>query len=94
MRRNILYWALVSAACMVACLPYLWMDVFGWEASSIVGDFLPALLWVVLFGLTYSLAGASKKRRWLPLLSGPLALWPAAVTLFTFLMWKLHGFAP
>src|SRR5437868_8153166 len=94
MRRQSIYWIVIFAAGIVTCVPYSWSWLFGVGASTFGGEFLPPILWLALFIAAFRVAGTSKRRRWLPLLMAPVVFWPGMVTAFTFLMWKLHGFAP
>jgi len=93
-RRDLAYWSLIVLEISVACYPYFSYEIVGYNVPGAFRDFVPALAWIVLFCASYSFAGNSKKRKWLPLLMAPVALWPAGVTLFTFAMWQRHGFAP
>jgi len=92
--REAIYWSLISLAGAAAGLAHFWIDVFGYGTPYIVETFLPVCAWMVLYCLAYRFAGPSKKRRWLPLLMAPFAIWPACGALLTLLAWKLHGFAP
>lgn len=93
-RRDLAYWSLIILEIGDASFPYFSYEMFGHSLPGGFDDFVPALAWIVLFCVSYSFAGSSKKRKWLPLLMAPFAFWPAGVTLFTFTMWQRHGFAP
>jgi hypothetical protein len=92
-QRPLPYWLCLSMAYVAGILPYAWTRLFGYRVSMVIVDFAVALGWVVTSSAAFYLAGTNRVRRWLPMAAGPFALWPAAVTAFTLLVWKLHGFA-
>jgi hypothetical protein len=87
-----MYWLTVSTAYLAAVLPYVWIRLFGYHMSMVNVHFALAAMWIIASCAAFVLAGKDRVRRWLPLPAGPFALWPAAVTAYTFLVWKLYGF--
>jgi hypothetical protein len=95
LRRRTFYWIAVTLLFMAAILPYVWNRLVGYKVSSIVGDFGSAVLWlIVLLVILLQFTEYRGLRRWWPALTAPIALFPAATTVFTFVVWKLRGFAP
>ena len=94
MRRHpLLYWLSLSVAYVAGVLPYAWTRVFGYKISIVNVEFALAATWLVASCAAFVLAGNDRMRRWMPIAAAPFALWPAAVTAFTLLTWKLGGFA-
>ena len=89
-----MYWFTVSGSYLAGVLPYVWTRLFGYHVSSVNVHFALAAMWIIAASAAFVLAGKGGVRRWLPLPAGPFALWPAAITAYTFLVWKLYGFGP
>lgn len=86
---------LISAIVMVATAltPYALNHVRGLGELEILGQFLAALIWLIAFCLTIRF-GERGWKRWWPVGTLPVALFPVARTLFIFYCWKTRGFAP
>jgi hypothetical protein len=93
--RSSSYWTAVVLLFATSCLPYIWSRVTVYKLSSVVGDFVSAALWLIVFlFILLTFTEYRGLRRWWPAITAPIALFPAARTIFTFIVWKLHGFAP
>jgi polyferredoxin len=94
-RRKVLYWTAVVLLLAATFLPYVWTRLTGFKLSSVVGDFGSAALWLILLlVILFHFTEYRGLRRWWPTITAPIALFPTATTIFTFIVWKLRGFAP
>jgi len=94
-RRKALYWITITLLIAAAFLPYVWNRSMGYRVSSTIGDFSSAVLWFMALAVILIRFKEYKGlRRWWPVITGPIALMPAVTTIFTFVIWKLRGFAP
>lgn len=93
--RRTFYWIGIALLLAATCLPYIWHGLVGYRLSGKVGDFSSAALWLLIF-LAVFLQFTEYRgfRRWWPVLTGPVALFPAAVRILTVIIWKTRGFAP
>lgn len=82
----------IIAACIAATFPYFQDKIFGYE-GLILGMILSPILYVLFFGIAIWLSKGSKTCWWLAILS-PLAFSPILLVIYTFICWKIHGFAP
>lgn len=85
-------WAALTL--VFSILPYAWdrfpltnkAEVFGFFAAN-------AAFWLLSFSRTMILGGRGW-RRWWPIITVPVSLFPAAQLLFVLYCWRTHGFAP
>jgi hypothetical protein len=85
------YHFLVVTSVLAAFVPWV-VDRF-WTLPVMV-ELAIALAWTLLAFLTMRVAKAGNRRGLWIWLFLPVAYWPAGVTLFTYGVWKVKGFAP
>jgi hypothetical protein len=85
----------VGLLLIATCLPYFWNRIVDYKLSSMIGDFGSAAVWLTaLLIILIHFSEYKGVRRWWPILTAPIALFPAVTTIVTFVIWKLRGFAP
>ena len=93
--RKALHWIAVALLLATTCLPYVWYRLVHYRLSNTAGDFGSAALWlIILLVILLTFTENRGIKRWWPVMTAPVALFPASVRIFTLVVWKLHGFAP
>lgn len=82
----------VIATCTASALPYFQDRVLGYH-GLFVGVAMGPMVYVGLIGLCFWISQGNKNVWWLAVL-GPVCLGPLLLTLYSFVCWKLRGFAP
>lgn len=82
----------VIATCCASIFPYFQERLLGYQ-GLLVKVALGPILFVALIGICFWISKGSKHCWWLALL-GPAAFGPLLLVLYTFVCWKIRGFAP
>jgi hypothetical protein len=87
-----LFFSLISTT--VAFMPYYWNSLFGDASPIYIEEGIPVCLWIISVLILNIFRTKKIMYFWWVWLSVPFCFLPLATTLFTFICWKLKGFAP